>query len=192
MFQSAPHFSSEANVYTLDEVAKDFTVSIRASLQQRGEPRLISRILLFNERFQSAPHFSSEANTLPRLTWPYLACFNPRLTSAARRTAFVGDKSTLTLVSIRASLQQRGERDTRCEGCVSAKVSIRASLQQRGEHAAERISTGLTEVSIRASLQQRGERRRAGRFRKEPRCFNPRLTSAARRTRSRRRDQKEG
>jgi len=63
MFQSAPHFSSEAN--QLDWVVKavDADVSIRASLQQRGERERLSRS-----------------------QWPDTS-FNPRLTSAARRTS---------------------------------------------------------------------------------------------------------
>ncbi len=61
-------------------------VSIRASLQQRGEPRS-GNLSGAEDRFQSAPHFSSEAN-------------QSRLSAQAGRF----------LVSIRASLQQRGER----------------------------------------------------------------------------------
>ncbi len=37
------------------------------------------------------------------------------------------------VVSIRASLQQRGERKSSCEFSPLSHVSIRASLQQRGE-----------------------------------------------------------
>jgi len=59
--------------------------------------------------FQSAPHFSSEANT----------------------TLFL--KSLIHVVSIRASLQQRGERAGRKGRLENIAVSIRASLQQRGE-----------------------------------------------------------
>jgi len=60
-FQSAPHFSSEAN-------------AIEKYLRDR-----------LNE-FQSAPHFSSEANTLALVHINENISFNPRLTSAARRT----------------------------------------------------------------------------------------------------------
>ncbi len=43
-FQSAPHFSSEANS-PRGPVRKEYKVSIRASLQQRGEPwMLLSRL----------------------------------------------------------------------------------------------------------------------------------------------------
>ncbi len=62
VFQSAPHFSSEAN----------------------GPWSLLQRVKL---KFQSAPHFSSEANALGlRARRQRSKCFNPRLTSAARRT----------------------------------------------------------------------------------------------------------
>ncbi len=60
-FQSAPHFSSEANPGILNFVANTF-------------------------RFQSAPHFSSEANASGRGIAKLSDGFNPRLTSAARRT----------------------------------------------------------------------------------------------------------
>ena len=84
-FQSAPHFSSEANCSTSDG-------------------RLRCR------RFQSAPHFSSEANLMMDF-WYDLPC----------------------QVSIRASLQQRGERRLGVDRAGADPVSIRASLQQRGE-----------------------------------------------------------
>ncbi len=83
-FQSAPHFSSEANLHaerlsistwrfnprltsaarrtpSSHPNARRLNVSIRASLQQRGEPST-SLYLPENRKFQSAPHFSSEAN----------------------------------------------------------------------------------------------------------------------------------
>ncbi len=84
LFQSAPHFSSEAN-FSQFEPDPDFQVSIRASLQQRGEPPCL-RVLRWRAAFQSAPHFSSEANDF-----------------------YNDDYYTGGGVSIRASLQQRGE-----------------------------------------------------------------------------------
>src|SRR6266545_3711170 len=134
--------------------------------------------------FQSAPHFSSEANFAVRLF-----------------RAFLKD------VSIRASLQQRGEHGGRPGQWRRRAVSIRASLQQRGEHNRTRHSHSPNRVSIRASLQQRGEPstrngcllfawfQSAPHFSSEanassfgstsiPTSFNPRLTSAARRTAS--------
>src|SRR6266511_3113892 len=110
LFQSAPHFSSEANLSPGSSGVKDRVVSIRASLQQRGEP--IQRALLARwELFQSAPHFSSEANPLvanapaadnvfqsaPHFSSEANACYS---VIAVRRRS----------VSIRASLQQRGEQ----------------------------------------------------------------------------------
>src|SRR6266508_2879299 len=63
------------------------------------------------------------------------------------------------------------------------EVSIRASLQQRGEPVNTEEEKGQEVlVSIRASLQQRGELTRVHRFSFGWRHFNPRLTSAARRT----------
>src|SRR6266511_4081972 len=137
VFQSAPHFSSEANATASRSRDASSLVSIRASLQQRGEravkleagngndcfnPRLTSAarrtpgvtvLRATSAAFQSAPHFSSEAN----LTCPVSAScrpkfqsaphfsseanlveeakgqsepgFNPRRTSAARRTFWV-------------------------------------------------------------------------------------------------------
>jgi len=64
----------------------------------------------------------------------------------------------LGYVSIRASLQQRGEHASGDHLSDKLRVSIRASLQQRGERAVEPASESEAEVSIRASLQQRGER----------------------------------
>src|SRR6266542_3914628 len=62
VFQSAPHFSSEANI------AVFHAVGVRYS-------------------FQSAPHFSSEANDRYVISSSPIPGFNPRLTSAARRTS---------------------------------------------------------------------------------------------------------
>ncbi len=62
LFQSAPHFSSEANIEKLNQLLQLMKVSIRASLQQRGEHRFFS-CSIWIDKFQSAPHFSSEANT---------------------------------------------------------------------------------------------------------------------------------
>src|SRR6266545_485720 len=109
--------------------------------------------------FQSAPHFSSEANFAVRLF-----------------RAFLKD------VSIRASLQQRGEHGGRPGQWRRRAVSIRASLQQRGERRHPLGALLFRQVSIRASLQQRGEQARARQTRIWFSSFNPRLTSAARRT----------
>src|SRR6266545_4971063 len=253
MFQSAPHFSSEANLLIATNSPMIFLVSIRASLQQRGElsgsaekeinisfqsaphfsseanhPRWMGlpAILQFqsaphfsseaNDRsgtaegadaaFQSAPHFSSEANTREKIVLSRQLCFNPRLTSAARRTfhplSILRKKEFQSaphfsseaneglrvdflvdcLVSIRASLQQRGEHST-CGGCETwgvfqsaphfsseanlpaQTVAVSAARFQSAPHfsseanASHEVRRRNAAVSIRASLQQRGERR---------------------------------
>src|SRR6266545_2842949 len=60
-------------------------VSIRAPLQQRGEQKSDGFIIV-KFKFQSAPHFSSEANVEREMRRKGPPSFNPRLTSAARRT----------------------------------------------------------------------------------------------------------
>src|SRR6266536_2691982 len=118
----------------IGRIAPEGDVSIRASLQQRGEP-VLAAVANFLGRFQSAPHFSSEANVgLIEIEGRFGEGFNPRLTSAARRTlhwamtkrfkfkfqsaphfsseansAGILQTDVGTIVSIRASLQQRGE-----------------------------------------------------------------------------------
>src|SRR6266540_1059179 len=202
-FQSAPHFSSEANASTGKSALTSWSfnprltsaarrteqpggraphkvVSIRASLQQRGEQILLSSLALrrfvsiraslqqrgepnqpttegMMLKFQSAPHFSSEANRGHANTSTGQQGFNPRLTSAARRTQRIEERSSWRLVSIRASLQQRGELIPCPFYLIVKEVSIRASLQQRGE---------LIAATVKG----------------ESSSFNPRLTSAARRT----------
>jgi len=109
MFQSAPHFSSEANSTTATGSSS-------------------------NSEFQSAPHFSSEANSNADDAFVKIGGFNPRLTSAARRTLYRGRLLWPSHeVSIRASLQQRGEPISPLGTDTGCRVSIRASLQQRGE-----------------------------------------------------------
>jgi len=159
-FQSAPHFGSEANHYIYSKVHHFSSVSIRASLRQRGEPSTSSPSKSPSSRFQSAPHFGSEAN--PSITSPLIGmssfqsaphfgseanpgrncrdhkagrCFNPRLTSAARRTPTLTAIYGGTKVSIRASLRQRGEPFMR-----TRPSSLSASFNPRLTSAARRTS----------------------------------------------------
>src|SRR6266508_3474238 len=154
MFQSAPHFSSEANIAVQSVMPCSWWVSIRASLQQRGErvepaesaernsfnPRLTSAArrtdgagrALFGRLFQSAPHFSSEANVRVAqiIELAMLFQYAPHFSSEANAKNF-SPRPTLAVVSIRASLQQRGERPVLTRHRSRRTVSIRASLQQR-------------------------------------------------------------
>src|SRR6266508_3832233 len=86
MFQSAPHFSSEANLVFVWVNSIRHEISIRASLQQRGEPGLLRsnpQIRYgFNPRLTSAARRTANQLGSPCV----IECFNPRLTSAARRT----------------------------------------------------------------------------------------------------------
>src|SRR6266540_1425434 len=111
-----------------------------------------------------------------------VARFYPRLTSAARRTDLFLDLDE-RIVSIRASLQQRGELSRRIYRRSDARrfnprltsAARRTRYRAYYEH--------KYRVSIRASLQQRGERHGIEEQRRLVSSFNPRLTSAARRTR---------
>jgi len=80
----------------------------RVSAIYRFNPRLTSPHTLF----QSAPHFGSEANDQIAGDGVDQLRFNPRLTSAARRTLDHAPSSNSVAVSIRASLRQRGELGT--------------------------------------------------------------------------------
>src|SRR6266508_3912418 len=133
-FQSAPHFSSEANPGRKVFLPREGTVSIRASLQQRGEP-------------------------LARLFWRQGSRrFNPRLTSAARRTDPARVAGALGVVSIRASLQQRGEPPYPAPLLrLQARFNPRLTSAARRTHLCSNTHAAYV-VSIRASLQQRGER----------------------------------
>src|SRR6266540_2260770 len=202
-FQSAPHFSSEANTtlflkslihvvslraslqqrgeragrkVSLDNIA----VSIRASLQQRGEPGARQHFywstrfqsaphfsseansidLWFtssNVTFQSAPHFSSEANATDRREVFLATCFNPRLTSAARRT-----HSMSFLFNCQRSFNPRLTSAARRTNCRHRQRRILEfqSAPHFSSEANSRLRVGSirsSNVSIRASLQQRGE-----------------------------------
>ncbi len=195
MFQSTPHLSGEANI-----TCSPFSPDIPA--------------------FQSTPHLSGEANVddapittvysrfNPRLTSAARRtqfsqvkitggrCFNPRLTSAARRTADCRTCGLLLAVSIHASPQRRGEREPFLRLAHIGDVSIHASPQRRGEHVGVIQALHDLLVSIHASPQRRGEHEEGeseGGLSGEAnvalavrpdfsRRFNPRLTSAARRT----------
>jgi len=155
-FQSAPHFSSEANMHDDLKACRGIAVSIRASLQQRGEPRSISFVCCRSR-------------------------FNPRLTSAARRTRSAERLISELPVSIRASLQQRGEpfRDS--------NVLVDALFQSAPHFSSEANTVPLSAAQIIAfqsapHFSSEANPRR-GRDRPGVLRFNPRLTSAARRTR---------
>src|SRR6266508_5679459 len=86
LFQSAPHFSSESNVF--------FSGNLRNSLSFQSAPHFSSeankrqlKTDAASHRFKSAPHFSSEANILQEECGDDVTGLNPRLTSAARRTS---------------------------------------------------------------------------------------------------------
>src|SRR6266511_4110620 len=134
--------------------------------------------------FQSAPHFSSEANRVIRSAINAGASFNPRLTSAARRTQ---NKAPLLVHPYRFQSAPHFSSEANLLLSIFAypfqKVSIRASLQQRGEPVCDILLKLLIYVSIRASLQQRGELGGVAVAAYFIYSFNPRLTSAARRTR---------
>ena len=112
------------------------SVSIHASLPQRGEPEKPTTATEekrgFNPRltsaarrtlcaagdsgdhlaFQSTPHFRSEANRAVIAAVNHAGpSFNPRLTSAARRTCRLSAGFGFINVSIHASLPQRGEQE---------------------------------------------------------------------------------
>src|SRR6266511_506125 len=138
--------------------ANSISVSIRASLQQRGE-RVGAAAIISPVAFQSAPHFSSEAN--------------------ARRSGY---RAPTKEFQSAPHFSSEANDVLYFAAAVSFSVSIRASLQQRGERFRERHERQSREVSIRASLQQRGEPAHYPIQVPWYSSFNPRLTSAARRT----------
>src|SRR6266540_3323678 len=157
MFQSAPHFSSEANL-PRQRYCRVYRVSIRASLQQRGErrnPRYIYRSL----RVQSAPHFSSEANVgLIEIKGRFGEGFNPRLTSAARRTLHWAMTKRFKF-----KFQSAPHFSSEANLPLCYFLLFRPMFQSAPHFSSEANSAGIlqtdvgTIVSIRASLQQRGE-----------------------------------
>src|SRR5262249_20069326 len=155
----------------------------------------------FNPRLTSAARRTSLLVVLLR---PGIR-FNPRLTSAARRTINPVESLHIDDVSIHASRQPRGEPLAEGQFPEELNVSIHASRQPGGELSRAEWRLQTISVSIHASRKPRGERGRergistvvafqstphvsreanAPRNKVSPsqRCFNPRLTSAARRT----------
>src|SRR6266545_1330952 len=111
---------------------KRYEVSIRASLQQRGELDRVDH-LPFLPVVSIRASLQQRGERLFERLIPCFSGFNPRLTSAARRTLRAHRVSWEIHVSIRASLQQRGERNRPFGPGLHSLVSICASLQQRGE-----------------------------------------------------------
>src|SRR6266540_1037489 len=138
---------------------RNILVSIHASPQRQGELRNNIALHLFSE------------------------CFNPRLTSAARRTPRDAALYNSPDVSIHASPQRQGEHYAEMQIGRFQRVSIHASPQRQGEQMRIREFEWKEYVSIHASPQRQGEPdNRAAVFVRNM-GFNPRLTSAARRTR---------
>src|SRR6266540_3962743 len=155
-FQSTPHLSGKANNFFKQHGAYSFLVSIHASPQRQGERHHFPARLLaegFNPRLTSAARRTS-ALFGGRVT---ASSFNPRLTSAARRTSRAGITGS-----------QEG-------------VSIHASPQRQGEQISFKFLSKTFDVSIHASPQRQGEPQREA-LKVVDKSFNPRLTSAARRT----------
>src|SRR6266498_265835 len=113
-----------------------------------------------------------------------LISFNPRLTSAARRTLFDLFRLMLHKVSIRASLQQRGERnyDVANVGMIvfqsAPHFSSEANLFGNATASAPLQFQSAPHFSSEANNS-------IDKIRLDDCGFNPRLTSAARRTRAR-------
>src|SRR6266542_3978769 len=133
-------------------------VSIRASLQQRGE-RAAHASIISPEAVQSAPHFSSEANHYQPATYSHLARFQSAPHFSSEANAY---QVLFCLLK---------ERFQSAPHFSSEANPLTIRFKSRG-----------IRVSIRASLQQRGERRSPEWARQIRKSFNPRLTSAARRT----------
>src|SRR6266511_693742 len=164
----------------MDLICNSIKVSIRASLQQRGELVISFRFRIgvggFNPRLTSAAR-----RTFVRIhRFSPMAGFNPRLTSAARRTPLAECASFPSI--FHTAPHYSSEENQAGELYRNMVVSIRASLQQRGERIITDLYPSIFRVSIRASLQQRGEPWTKSFPSKKRKCFNPRLTSAARRT----------
>src|SRR6266511_2630774 len=155
-FQSTPHLSGKAN-FLLGLNCVVIEVSIHASPQRQGELRRQLHGFVI-AMFQSTPHLSGKANAGRGCGLTFVLGFNPRLTSAARRTQSAEVEALPPEVSIHASPQRQGERR-----------NIVRLLQ-------------VKLVSIHASPQRQGEPQNDGQNREQLLRFNPRLTSAARRT----------
>ncbi len=155
-FQSTPHFSSEANLEMFLIGLNEVEVSIHASLQQRGE------------------RFSPMPGRMPN-------CFNPRLTSAARRTGNLSPTVGVGDVSIHASLQQRGEPRHVAENLCCRRFNPRLTSAARRTRLSS--SRCILKTSFNPRLTSAARRTLSlSRMRSGALCFNPRLTSAARRT----------
>src|SRR6266511_1903845 len=183
MFQSAPHFSSEANAgVSISGIRSRICFNPRLTSAARRTLsflRLINWSIGFNPRLTSAARRTSTPNA-----YSFFNCsFNPRLTSAARRTklenpngasakAFQSAPHFSSEANFGVSMDQEMERysfqsaphfsseanSPRGPARKEYNVSILASLQQRGEQLHSLSDQAAIVVSIRASLQQRGER----------------------------------
>jgi len=108
-------------------------------------------------------------------------CFNPRLTSAARRTWYRRYGVSIINVSIRASLQQRGELGS--DWKYPDKIVFQSAPHFSSE--ANRVRRRFCALFVKFQSaphfsSEANSPLRQGR--RTFRCFNPRLTSAARRT----------
>ena len=197
-FQSTPHFFSGANISRAHSKGRIHApllqptaptpcrkrpraVSIHAPLLQRGE--LFQPVAAFDLRacFNPRPTSSAGRTAAARCARP--TCFNPRPTSSAGRTHLL---RLLQLHHLRFNPRPTSSagRTPRChlQRRQRQQVSIHAPLLQRGEHLACRCCGRAEMVSIHAPLLQRGEPAPSKPIARCPICFNPRPTSSAGRT----------
>src|SRR6266542_934351 len=109
-------------------------------------------------------------------------CFNPLLTSAARRTSNSGRFGSVLM--FQSTPHPSGKANISSKALVRYEmvVSIHASPQRQGEQIRQVLYKRNILVSIHASPQRQGELRNNIALHLFSECFNPRLTSAARRT----------
>src|SRR6266508_4280495 len=109
--------------------------------------------------------------------------FNPRLTSAARRTRTLL-MSSLDNICFNPRLTSAARRTEGVKSEPGSWIGFNPRLTSAARRTSERNLHEYQqwEVSIHASPQRQGERV-VSRDRRHPGGFNPRLTSAARRTR---------
>src|SRR6266508_3366527 len=171
MFQSAPHFSSEANIAVQSVMPCSWWVSIRASLQQRGErvepaesaernsfnPRLTSAArrtdgagrALFGRLFQSAPHFSSEANVRVAQIIEFAMLFQ----SAPHFSSEANDRSLLA-TGADGQFQSAPHFSSEANRAGGFILAERDSVFQSAPHFSSEANVLLVNVSVPASVFQ--------------------------------------
>src|SRR6266542_1784329 len=142
LFQSTPHLSGKAN-FEIGKIRVGFDVSIHASPQRQGEQ---IRQVLYKRNILVSIHASPQRQGELRNNIAlhlFSECFNPRLTSAARRTLCRGaDRPLPACFNPRLTSAARRTRQMVLDGIITAEFQSTPHLSGKANKCESKRTKG--------------------------------------------------